>query len=369
MFALFGTVVTVDVTVRTGERNDITDVAGVAVGHHQRSGRGWLTGTSVIVPPPGTVGATDVRGGGPATRETDALAPTTMVSHVDAVCFTGGSAYGLDAAGGVMAWLEEQQRGFDVGPLPHQVVPIVPTAAIFDLGVGGNFANRPDAAFGHRAARTARETTVPQGTVGAGTGAHAGALKGGVGSASAVLGSGVTVGALVVVNSAGSVIDPRSGELWGARHGIGDEFAGVGTPSRADVRAASEAARGERMRNTTLVAVATDATLSKPECHRLAGAGHDGMARAISPVHGFTDGDIVIGLATGAQELPEGARSGVLQPSTARFADLGALLAVAADVVTRAIVHAVLSATGAGGMVAYLDRYPSAVRTPRRDGG
>lgn len=347
-------------TVRVGRRNDLTDVAGVAVGHHQRTGRGWLTGTTVVVPPPGTVGGADVRGGGPATRDTDALAPTTMVSHVDAVCFTGGSAYGLDVAGGVMAWLEEQGRGFRVGEETGSVVPIVPTAAVFDLGVGGRFANRPDASFGYRAAAGARVRSVRQGTVGAGTGTRAGSLKGGVGSASAVTATGVTIGALVVVNAAGSVLDDRTGELWGARLGLGEEFGRRRRPARAEVAAfAADPTRGAPF-NTTLAVIATDARLSKPECVRLAGAGHDGLARAISPVHGYTDGDIVVGLATGGLELADPANDGRLRPADPRFALLGPLFAVAADAVSRAIVHAVLHASSAGPLLSYAERFPSA---------
>ncbi|MGH9271322.1 MAG: P1 family peptidase, partial [Ilumatobacteraceae bacterium] len=152
-----------------GPHNDLTDVAGIKVGHHQRTGRGWLTGTTVVLPPPGTVGGVDVRGGGPGTRETDPLHPLNMVSEVDGVCLTGGSAYGLDAAGGVMAWLEERERGFRIGHLSHHVVPIVPSAVIFDLGAGGVFAKRPTFEFGRRAAAAARGATLRQGTVGAGT--------------------------------------------------------------------------------------------------------------------------------------------------------------------------------------------------------
>lgn len=350
------------VTVHVGGRNDLTDVAGMAVGHHQRTGRGWLTGTTVVLPPPGTVGGADVRGGGPATRDTDALAPTTMVEHVHAVCFTGGSAYGLDAAGGVMTWLEEQGRGFRVGEEPGRVVPIVPTAAVFDLGVGGRFTNRPDASFGRRAAAAARAWPARQGTVGAGTGTHAGRLKGGVGSASAVTAGGVTVGALVVVNSAGGVLDDRTGDLWGARLGLDDEFGPLRRPTRAESAAFGNDPAGSAPFNTTLAVLATDARLSKPECVRLAGAGHDGLARAISPVHGYTDGDIVIGLAAGGTQLAETADDGYLRPTSSRFTELGQLFAVAADAVSRAIVHAVLHATSAGGLASYTDQFPSSRR-------
>lgn len=358
-----------DLSARPGERNDITDVAGFAVGHHQRNGRGWLTGSTVILPPAGTVGAADVRGGGPATRDTDAMGPTTMVEQVDAVCLTGGSAYGLDVAGGVMAWLEEEQRGFAVGPEDHQVVPIVPTAAIFDLGAGGSFANRPDASFGRRAATAAGGRSgrgpVRQGSVGAGTGARAGLLRGGLGSASAVTPAGVTVGALAVVNSAGSVVDPRTGELWGARVGVGGEFASLRRPTRSEVRAFTALAEPISAFNTTLVVVATDAALSKAECHRLCGAAHDGMARAINPVHGYTDGDTAFGLSTGAIDIEAHPESGALTSSVPRISPLGQILEVAADAVSRAIAHAILHAASAGGVASYSEAFPSATRVIR----
>ena len=352
-----------DLTAKPGVRNDITDVAGLTVGHHQRTGRGWLTGSTVVLPPPGTVGATDVRGGGPATRDTDALAPTTLVQNVDAVCLTGGSAYGLDVAGGVMAWLEERERGFPVGAEPHQVVPIVPTAAIFDLGARGSFTNRPDASFGLKAAAAAGARrgarSVKQGSVGAGTGARAGSLKGGLGSASAVTASGITVGALAVVNSAGSVFDPRSGDLWGARFGIGAEFDHLRRPTRSEVRTFGESHPGSAAFNTPLVVVATDAHLSKPECHRLCGAAHDGMARAINPVHGYTDGDIAFGLATG------GAANALGEEPVQRLMLLSQLLEVAADAVTRSSVHAVVAASSTDHGPSYLDAFPSALRANR----
>lgn len=350
--------------MRPGPHNDLTDVDGFAVGHHSRRGRGWLTGTTVVLPPPATVGGVDVRGGGPGTRETDLLHPVNMVSHVDAICLTGGSAYGLDAAGGVMAWLEAQGRGFQIGTEPHHVVPIVPAAVVFDLGAGGDFAKRPDAEFGRRAADDARARPVRQGTVGAGTGAHAAALKGGIGSASLVLDSGVTVAALVVLNSGGSPVDPATGELWGARYGIGDEFAVLRRPSRTDVRAFRALPWPPSASNTTLAVVATDADLTKPECGRVAGAGHDGMARAISPIHTYTDGDVVFTLATGDRPVPPAPSDGFIRPAVARFTQLAPIIAAAADAVARAVVHATLAATSAGPMTSYADQLPSALRSP-----
>jgi putative pantetheine hydrolase len=353
--------------VIAGPRNDVTDVAGVAVGHHQRRGRGWLTGTTVVLPPLGTVGGVDVRGGGPGTRETDCLDPTTMVARVDAVCLSGGSAYGLDAAGGVMSFLSAQRRGYPVGPELHHVVPIVPAAVLFDLGLSGSgrFENRPDASFGARAAADARCRATAQGTVGAGTGAHAARLKGGIGSASVVLTNGITVAAIVALNAGGSPVDPRSGELWGAARGLDGEFSHLRCPSRRELRAYLELADAPPPLNTTLAVIATDAILDKHECTRLAGAGHDGMARAIDPIHQYSDGDVVFALATRARAFP--ATDGISETRLAdvRFRQLSAVIAAAADVVARAVVHATLRATSAGAMTSYSDQFPSATVTDR----
>lgn len=354
-------------TARPGARNDLTDVAGIRVGSHHRRGRGWLTGTTVVLTPPRTVGGVDVRGGGPGTRETETLRPENLVAHVDAVCLSGGSAYGLAAATGVVDYLAEHHRGLRIGPSEHHVVPIVPAAVLFDLGAGGAFANRPTAEFGHRAAADADRGRGPrpvaQGCVGAGTGSHAQFLKGGLGSASVVLASGSTVAALVALNSSGSVFDPTTGRLWGLDRGLGDEFAGIAKPSAADLRRHDTEPLGFQSLNTTLAVVATDARLDKSECTRLAIAGHDGMARAISPIHRYVDGDTVFALATGAREVevpPTDAP--IARGDSARPLAIDELIAASADVVARAIVHAALAATSAGGMPSYLDRFPSADR-------
>ena len=353
---------------RSGSKNDITDVAGVRVGHHQRIGRGWMTGVTVIVPPAGTIGSSDVRGGAPGTRETDLLEPGNLVERVDAICLTGGSAYGLAAATGVADWLGERGVGYPVGPDRAHVVPIVPAAVIFDFGSGGKFANRPDASFGRAAAARASSRAVTQGCIGAGTGAHAGNLKGGVGSASVVLADGSTVAALVVVNSSGSPVAP-TGELYGAPYGIGREFARR-KPTRAELTAYHALPTALAPLNTTLAVVATDAQLMKQECRRLAIAGHDGMARAIRPIHQLNDGDVVFALATGARELAGGGES---EPASrlavGRAALVNPLLAAAADVVTRAITHAVLAARSLGTLTSYLDQFPSVrqvIRTTSR---
>lgn len=355
---------------RIGPRNDITDVAGIRVGSHRRSGRGWLSGTTVVLTPPHTVAGVDVRGGGPGTRETETLRPENLVEHVNAICLSGGSAYGLDAASGVVRWLAEHDTGLQIGPAAHHVVPIVPAAVLFDLGAGGNFRNRPDAEFGYRAAANAARgrcaAPVEQGAVGAGTGSHAQFLKGGLGSASVVLSTGITVAALVALNSAGSVHHPDTGRLWGLDRGIGDEFAGIGTPSRADVKRHHGNPLTFQPLNTTLAVVATDARLDKAECTRLAIAAHDGMARSISPIHRYVDGDVAFTLATGAREIPLPSTEGgspIARDGNMRRLMIDELIAASADAVARAIVHAALKATTAGALISYLDRFPSARRS------
>ncbi|MEU5309012.1 P1 family peptidase [Streptomyces sp. NPDC021562] len=316
----------------------LTDVAGVRVGHATRSGDGWLTGTTVVLAPEGgAVAAVDVRGGGPGTKETDALDPRNVVQRVEAVVLTGGSAYGLDAASGVMAWLEERGRGVRVGPDPTHVVPVVPAACVFDLGRGGDFRARPDAATGRaaveEAAASAPGAPVREGCVGAGTGAVAGALKGGVGSASTVLASGITVAALVVANAAGGVLDPETGVLYGELFQGRVDCPGERVREAARLRLAeSAAANGLPPLNTTLAVVATDAELSKAQAQKLAGTAHDGIARAVRPVHLLNDGDTVFALATGGR------------PLGASPLALNEILAAGADVVTRAIVRAVRAA-------------------------
>ncbi|MET8008946.1 P1 family peptidase [Streptomyces sp. NPDC005271] len=365
-----------------GRADGLTDVRGLRVGHAQRSGGGWLTGTTVVLAPEGgAVAAVDVRGGGPGTRETDALDPRNLVQRVDALVLTGGSAFGLDSASGVTGWLEEQGRGFRVGPDPAQVVPVVPAAALFDLGRGGDWRARPDAALGREAieaaARAEPGAPVAQGNVGAGTGAVAAGLKGGTGSASTVLPSGLTVAALAVVNAAGSVVDPRTGVLYGQAF----EPSEGGAPPRpgeaehAEALRRLSAARAESQRrqaasvrpplNTTLAVVATDAALTRAQAHKLAGTAHDGLARAVRPVHLLSDGDTVFALATGDHPLvADDGQGGTADPAFGVHRESGALnevLAAGADVLTRAVVAAVLAAEGVDGpggvFPAYRDLY------------
>ncbi|MEV0123373.1 P1 family peptidase [Streptomyces sp. NPDC050703] len=329
--------------------DSLTDIAGLRVGHATLIGGGQLTGTTVVLAPEGgAVAAVDVRGGGPGTRETDALDPRNLVQRVEAVVLTGGSAYGLDAAAGVMAWLEERGRGVRVGPGPSHVVPVVPTACVFDLGRGGDFGARPDASTGRAAVEAAARSEpfapVEQGNAGAGTGAVVGRVKGGVGSASVRLESGITVAALVVANAAGSGIDPATGALYGRYFEAGQDK-GEGQAGRdprpapevheAAMRRLAEVAvgNGTQPLNTTLAVVATDAALTKAQAQKLAGTSHDGMARAVRPVHLLNDGDTVFALATGERALADG---GPLA--------LNEILAAGADLVTAAIVRAMLAA-------------------------
>ncbi|MGW6055236.1 P1 family peptidase [Streptomyces sp. NPDC055189] len=347
---------------RTDAPGSLTDVPGLRVGHATRTDPahpGHLTGTTVVLAPAGgAVAAVDVRGGGPGTRETDALDPRNLVQRVEAVVLTGGSAYGLDSAAGVMAWLEEQGRGVRVGPEPSHVVPVVPAACVFDLGRGGEFTARPDAATGRAAVEAAAGTElftpVEEGNVGAGTGALVGKVKGGIGSASIRLDSGVTVAALVVANAAGSGVDPRTGALYGQYfEGRRVDYPAPEVHEEATRRLAEAAAEnGAPPLNTTLAVVATDAELSKAQAQKLAGTSHDGIARAVRPVHLLNDGDTVFALATGERPLPGAAENPLA---------LNEVLAAGADVVSAAIVRALLAAesvrTPGGNFPAYSDLY------------
>lgn len=352
----------------------ITDVPGVRVGHASRIGDGWLSGVTVVLPPPGTVGSVDVRGGGPGTHETDALDPTTLTSAVDAVVLTGGSAYGLSASHGVQRWCEEQARGFAV---PGGVVPIVPAAAIFDLGRGGDFAARPDAAMGYAAAVDAAARKdghdVERGNAGAGTGAliGRGQYKGGIGTASITLNNispdgPVVIGAIAVVNALGLPFStsservepdtepelaahPEPGSVRLSRGHDGGVSSpslrgeGAGGEERASTRRVSDAPPAGHgpppALNTTLVVVATNAVLDKAECKRTASAAHAGLARALNPSHTLADGDTVFALATGAVPLDRGTEA-------TRQVSLITLQSAAADVVRLAILDGVAAAAG-----------------------
>jgi len=320
------------------------------VGDESTPGTGWACGTTVVLAPPGTVGAVDVRGGAPGSRETELLQVSNSVRHVDAVVLSGGSAFGLAAADGVMGWLEERGRGV---AMTGGTVPIVPAAVIFDLPVGA-WANRPTAEFGYAAADAAG-VEFGLGSVGAGVGARAGVLKGGVGTASIVLESGVTVGAIVVINSAGEVLDTVTGLPWMAEFAA--EF-GLGAPPDDQIAGYAALVRQTSPLNTTIAVIATDAALSKSACHRVAVAAQDGLARAIRPVHTPIDGDTVFVLATGAITVqPSPDTPAAMSPETALTTAVGA---AAADCLSRAVLGGVLAAASVAAIPTYRSVLPGA---------
>lgn len=333
-----------------GPRNTIADVPGLLVGSAEDLA--VRTGVTVILPPGRAVAAVDVRGGGPGTRETDALAPDTLVDAIDAIVLAGGSVYGLGAADAVTAALGAAGKGYEVGP-GLKTAPIVPAAILFDLANGGDkdWGDAPPYARLAKAALAAVSAEVTQGSVGAGSGARAGALKGGQGSASLMLGDGAVIGALAAVNSFGSVVMPGSRAFWAWPFEIGDEFGGA-APPRARVAAmdwglakANPAPRA----NTTLAVVATDVALTPAQARRLAVMAQDGLARAIRPVHAPFDGDVVFVVSTGARPLAE--------PAAAHIAQLGA---AAADVLARAVARGVYAATPVGDWPCWRDLPPDA---------
>ena len=310
-------------TPGAGGAGSLTDVAGLRVGH--ATDRQGATGCTVILCPEGAACAVDVRGGAPGTRETDLLGAGRLVQQVHGICLAGGSAFGLAAADGVMRWLEERGCGFDTGVAR---VPIVPAAILFDLAVGDPRA-RPDAAMGYAACQAASGGPVAEGSVGAGTGAVVGTIlgpqgarKGGVGTASRLLPAGWTVAALVVLNCYGGVRDPATGRwLVGPppEAGDGPAWPGAGT-------------------HTTLMVVATDAPLPRDALYRVAQVAHTGLARVVSPVHTWVDGDVAFALATGRR------------PGQPGMADWMAIAAAAADLTATAALRAVRAAEPLAGV-------------------
>lgn len=305
----------------------LTDIDGLAVGHHTDPRR--PTGCSVVLCPQGVVCGVDVRGAAPGTRETDLLRPDNLVERVHAVVLTGGSAFGLDAAGGVMHWLDEAGHGLQVGPAR---VPIVPAAVLFDLWVGDGRI-RPDAAAGRAACEAASSAPPAQGCVGAGAGATVGklfgvgrAMKGGIGTASLKAGA-VTVAALVAVNPTGDVIDPATGRVVAGTRG--DD--GLPRSAARAIAAGELPDRAIAGMATTIGIVATDAVLTKAQANKLATMAHDGLARTIHPVHTMADGDTLFALATGGSGRP---------------GEMTVLGVLAAEVVARAVLNAVRAATG-----------------------
>jgi L-aminopeptidase/D-esterase-like protein len=321
----------------------LTAVPGIKVGHFTLTER--PTGCTVILTEMGAVASVDVRGGAPGTRETDLLNPVNHVQKVNAVVLSGGSAFGLDAASGVVRWLDEHGFGYDTRVAK---VPIVPAAILFDLGVGGKPKVRPTAECGYAAATAATTDPVVEGSIGAGAGATVGKfagptrmMKAGIGSAAITMADGTVVAALVAVNAAGDIIDPATGRVVaGVRTADGKGFA----DARAILRAgAGRPVAARPVENTTIGVVATSATLTKVQALKVAQMAHDGFARAISPVHTPGDGDTIFAIATGNEATP------------ADDMRLGMIGALAAEVMADAIVRAATEATGAAGIPARRD--------------
>ena len=317
-----------------GLRNLITDVPGLKVGQAQDVA--VRTGVTVILPDERAVAACDVRGGAPGTRETDALAPENLVEAIDAVVLSGGSVYGLAAADGVVTWLGARGRGFGLVPgIPKS--PVVPGAILFDVANGGDKAwgETPPYRDLGRAAVAAAALDFDLGTAGAGYGAMAGGLKGGTGSASVFTTDGYTVGAVVGVNSWGSVIAPGGRTFWAAPFELDGEFGGLGPAGlAAGPDEWGSAKRPTETRNTTIACVATDAILTPAQAKRFAVMAQDGLARAIRPIHAPFDGDVVFAISTGRRPLGD-------QPDY-MIARLGAL---AADALARAVARGVYAAS------------------------
>ena len=321
--------------------NSITDVRGIEVGHAQDDQA--LTGTTVILCRKGAVAGVDVRGGAPGTRETDLLNPINLVQKVHGVVLSGGSAFGLDAAGGVMRYLEEKRIGFNTGAAK---VPIVPSAILYDLNLGRADV-RPDSEMGYRAASSASVSAPTEGNVGVGTGASVGkmfglnlATKAGVGTASMDVGGGVIVGVLVAVNAFGDVIDPNTGVvIAGLRSGKVGPLRLGGKEKYADTLAMMKKPVGRGIlglasrANTVIGVVATNAKLNKAQATKIAQMAQDGIARTIRPAHTMLDGDVIFTLSTGT-----------------RKADISVLGAFAAEVMAEAILRAVRLAKPAGGL-------------------
>lgn len=322
--------------MRVGARNLITDVQGLKVGNAQDNN--LKSGSTVLTADKPFIGAVHVMGGAPGTRETDLLAPDKLTAEVDAFVLSGGSAFGLDAGTGVADGLLKMGRGFQIG---EAIIPLVPGAILFDLTNGGDkkWDRNPYYALGRSALENA-SVDFDLGTAGAGTGATTGNLKGGLGSASLVLDSGHTVGALVAVNAFGCTTSGDKGQFWAAPWEVGSEFGGHGIAPMGDPLAKPYnqsmepfSARG----NTTIAIIATDAVLSKPQAQRLATIAHDGMARAIMPSHTLVDGDLVFAAATGAIPLKD------------ELADQIMLGHAAALCLSRAIARGVYAATPEAG--------------------
>ena len=326
-------------------KNLITDISGVRVGHADDAA--LASGVTAVIFDSPAVASIDVRGGGPGTREDGLLKPESTVQEIDAIALSGGSALGLDAAGGVQAWLAEQGRGLRIR---EAVIPIVPGAICFDLLNGGNKAwgrFSPYRDLGYAAAAAA-DVTFALGTAGAGYGATTVALKGGLGSASAMTRAGHTVGALVAVNACGNANVGTSKHFWAAPFEQGSEFGGHGFPAKMPPDALKIVAKGLPGENTTIAIVATDATLTKAQAKQFAVMAQDGLARSIYPVHTALDGDTVFAAATGRRPLAD---------PVGELTELGA---VAANALARAVARGIYEAkalTLPGTLPSWKDRF------------
>jgi len=324
--------------MKPGPRNLITDVDGIKIGNAED--HDIRTGVTVILPDQPVLAAVDVRGGGPGTRETDALDPTCLIDAIHAIVLSGGSAFGLEAASAAIDWLSERGRGFRLG---GATIPLVPSAILFDLLNGGN-KDWGDTQPYRRLAEQAMDTASEDfglGNFGAGLGATAGPIKGGLGSASVVDGSGVTVGAVVAANPFGSVTIPGSPVFWAWPFEQGEEFGGrgcEGVPGDIDLDYSFDIPQGT---NTTLAVVATDIALNKAQARRVAMMAHDGFGRAIRPVHTPLDGDTVFVMSTGGKPLHD------------PVGDIARVGMMAADVVARSIARGVYEAKSVGDIRGY----------------
>lgn len=336
-------------TIRKGPSNLITDVDGILVGNAENAQT--RSGCTVILPEMRAIGGVDVRGGAPGTRETDLLDATCLVDQVDAIVLSGGSVYGLDAASGVTGVLGAQGRGYGMGN-GTVVAPIVPAAILFDLTNGGDkdWGDTPPYNALGRTAVAAAGKTFALGNAGAGLGARAGQIKGGLGSASAVTDDGLQVGALIAVNPFGSVLVPGSSHFWAAPYELDDEFGGRGFPEKMSDIATLEPLSGTKGEtgaqaggNTSIGCIAINADLTPAEARRVAIMAQDGLARAIRPIHTPFDGDVLFVLATGTKALGDEMRP-------RHILRLGA---IAADCVARAVARGVYEAKTLGDTVAY----------------
>ncbi len=322
--------------------NSITDVTGLEVGHY--TSLEAACGVTVILCGEGATTGVDVRGAAPGTRETDLLRPENLVREAHAIVLTGGSVYGLSSADGVVRRLSERGVGF---PLEEgHTAPIVPAAALFDLGRGADYIPPITAEWGRLACENAHDSPTALGCVGAGTGAVAGGIKGGIGSASERLESGLTIAALIAVNSLGSVINPATGLAWELGLELEGEF---GAAARRPVAIPEPPAKTSS--NTTIGVIAVDAILTKAQAQKTAQMAHDGLARAIRPAHTMFDGDTIFCVSTGIHELPH--EEGVFaDPDAQALTEVGR---AAADCATRAIVRAIVEARGLGDFPALCD--------------